>query len=335
MDAQELLRRKNEFDGNLVMGSRVFNTLTKRNIHIKSVTDRKKTLLDPDTCQLRSELVIPRECPLCNETNGELLFVKEGFPHIRCDSCEMVYVSPILKTDSLKMLYINEDTYTGVLENDLQIHMDTLKFDLFLDLIEEQYPKKGKLLDIGCGPGLFLSRARLRGWEVTGCEVNKACIEQLKSADIPVIDRPIEEYALDDESFQCIALLTVLEHIPEPKELLKKVRKNLVRGGILAILVPNINALANRILHEKSPTFSGDMHINHFSDSTLARMLHETGFDVTASETILTSIDSVNNHLNYESPESGSGKQVLSVLTPQYLHDNHLGYLLFTLARAR
>jgi 2-polyprenyl-3-methyl-5-hydroxy-6-metoxy-1,4-benzoquinol methylase len=247
----------------------------------------------------------------------------------------MVYVSPILKNDSLNALYQNEDTYSQVLESETQVRMDELKFDLFLDLIEEQIPDRGNILDIGCGPGLFLALAKKRGWSVTGCEVNKMALSRLKAAGIPVIDRPVEECCLESGSFQCITLLTVLEHIPDPKGLLKKVRTLLQTGGIVAILVPNINALANRILHEKSTTFSGDMHINHFSDTTLGNMLEATGFDVTASETILTNIDSINNYLNYEDLAYGSSRYVLSFLTPEYIHQNQMGYLLFTLAKAR
>ena len=40
-----------------------------------------------------------------------------------------------------------------------------------LDLIENLYPEKGNLLDIGCGAGFFLNGAKERGWNCYGMEI--------------------------------------------------------------------------------------------------------------------------------------------------------------------
>jgi len=335
MNDDERLQRKNEFDGNLVMGSHLFNTVTKRESHQKKITLRKKTFIDPHTNELKKEIIIKRVCPLCGKDEGSLIFLKEGFPHVRCNSCGMVYVNCLLRKDALNSLYENEDTYSEILTNEVQKKMDRLKFSYFLDLIEEKNPNKGTILDIGCGPGFFLTIAMSRGWSVTGCEFNQSCIPLLKKANISVIDRPIEEANIYPGSFNCVTLFTVLEHIPDPKNLLNEVHKILVKGGFVGILVPNIDALVNRILHEKSPTFSGDVHINLFSSKTMIKMLEETGFEIVECETILTNIGLINNYMNYEDPLFGEGKPIFPFLTPEFIHNTLMGYLLFILAKAK
>lgn len=335
MNFEERLLRVNAFDGNLVMGSRSFNKVTKRDQHIQNISRRKSEFIDPASNQLKKDLISRRVCPLCGADNADTLFIKDGFPHVRCTSCEMVYVDCLLRPEALDSLYRNEDTYSEILQNEVQKKLDDLKFLYFLDLIEETLPAKGSLLDIGCGPGHFLSLAKERDWLVTGCEFNRSCLPHLQKAGIPVINRPIEDANIPDGSFDCVTLFTVLEHIPDPKNLLRQIHRILVKEGVTGILVPNIDAMANRVLHEKSTTFSGDVHINMFSDATLRKMLEETGFEIIGSETILTNIDLINNYLNYENPLFGEGKTVLPFLTPEFIHKNRMGYLLFVLARAK
>ena len=170
---------------------------------------------------------------------------------------------------------------------------------------------------------------------MTGCEFNRSCLPHLQQAGIPVINRPIEKSDIPNRSFDCVTLFTVLEHIPDPKNPLCQVHRILVKGGITLILVPTINAIANRVLHEKSTTFSGDVHINLFSNTTLQRLLGETGFEIVDSGTILTNIDLINNYLQYDDPLFGEGKSILPFLTPEFIHKNLMGYLLFVLARAK
>lgn len=335
MNSEERLIRVNAFDGNLVMGSRGFNKVTKRDEHLKKISLRKSALIDPATNQLKTELIEKRACPLCGSETADTIFIKDGFPHVRCTSCEMVYVNCLLRPGALNSLYENEETYSEILTNEVQKKLDDLKFLYFLEIIEEDLPGKGNLLDIGCGPGHFLSLAKEKGWSVTGCEFNQSCLPHLKKAEIPVINRPIEDSDIPDGSLDCVTLFTVLEHIPDPKNLLRQIRRILVKGGVTGILVPNIDAIANRVLHEKSTTFSGDVHINLFSDTTLRKMLEETGFEIIGSETILTNIDLINNYLNYENPLFGEGRSVLPFLTPEFIHKNLMGYLLFVLARAK
>ena len=62
-----------------------------------------------------------------------------------------------------------------------------------------------------------------------------------------------------------MTLWTVLEHIVEPRSFLQSIRRLLAPDAVLLVLVPNVDSLAVRMLHEKAVTFAGDSHVNHFS----------------------------------------------------------------------
>ena len=321
MNFEERLKRKNEFDGELLYGARQFNLLTGRDEHLKQ-RDRG---WDPFTW----DSLKARPCPACLKFKaGKVLFVKEEFDYLRCSNCGMVYISPSLNETVLYNFYSKEDSYSKVLNNKVQMELDWKKFEYGLDLIEEYIKKRDWLLDIGCGDGLFLEAARERGWMVRGEEINRGCLKRLEEKAIVVMETPVSEARLH---YDCITLWTVLEHINDPRKLLMEIHRALKPGGVLLILVPNVDSLANRILHEKSTTFS-PTHVNLFSHETLTRLLREVGFKFKLSETVWTRLGAINNYLNYEDPEFGAGEDVLKYMTPEAIHEQMLGYLLLNIS---
>lgn len=334
MTPEERLKRKNEFDGNLAEGVRRFNLITGRDVHLERRVQKKNHHINPATGLLREELSALRCCPVCSADEGRQIFVKKGFRHLKCDSCGMVYVNPVLREERLHSLYLDEYSWSQILCNQVQISMDRKKYKYGLDLINKYILKKGRLIDIGCGPGLFLQVARERNWQVQGVEFNKLCLQHLKELKISVIDIPLEQAELPPNSYQCVTLWDVLEHIINPRYFLRTIHRILVPGGVLLVLIPNIESLVSRILHDKSATFSGDSHVNFFNASTLAQLLEQVGFMMQECETILTELGTINNYLNFEDPYFGEGSTVLDFLTPEFIHERMLGSRILALAKA-
>ena len=328
------LERKNSFDGNLTYGAKKFNVDTGRDVHL---TNRavSPNYYSEKTNSINASFLIKRECPLCNSDDTSLLFNKLGFNHVRCRNCDLVYVNPILKEEKLHNFYLDEESYNNVLTNKLQIELDNKRFNYHLDVIE-QYMDIGtprRILDVGAGPGTFVEVAKERCWEPTAVEFNSFCVNKIKSLGIECIDEPLENVDLPENSFDCITLWAVFEHLQNPHNMLKIINKLLRPGGILAILVPNINSLAARIMHERCATFSGDTHINFFNDQTLTKIQEMNGFKVLESETVFSEVNTIKNYLNYNDPYIGDSEQEFEFLDPKIIHENLLGYALVTYSR--
>jgi 2-polyprenyl-3-methyl-5-hydroxy-6-metoxy-1,4-benzoquinol methylase len=333
----ERLERKNEFDASLTVGARAFNLATGRDGHLERRRIYKAQLLEADTLSLKSGVGVRRDCPVCgaDADRTRTLFVKDGFPHLRCLECSMTYVSPILNQERLHSHYLNETSYTEVLKNDVNRSLDEKRFQYCLDVLGQFVSPPGRLLDIGCGPGTFLTVAKGRGWAVQGVEFNRACVAALIRAGIDVIDVPLEQAQLDAGSYRCVALWDVLEHIADAAAFLSSIHRLLMSDGILMIEVPHIDSLVSRVLHEKSATFAGDAHINFFNLGTLTRLLEQNGFVVREAETLLTELGTIANHFAFEDPYLGEAGIVVDCLTPKYIHDHLLGARLFVLAGIR
>lgn len=334
MNDDEKLRIKNSFDGCLIYGTKEFNELTGRNKLENPETEQfTDFFIDPKTKMLKEKMAEYRNCPICGCDENELIFVKGGFRHVRCQ-CEFIYVNPTAQ-DKFREEFFRDiyHSWTEVLLTEEQIKIDNIKFEYGLNIIEPYKNAKGLLVDIGAGTGQFLKIARDRGWGVCGIEFNKKAVEQIQSLGIDVVDKPLEDSTLEETSVDVITLWEVLEHINDINGFMTNVSCILKSGGLLFICVPNINALVTRVLHEKSGTFAGYSHVNFFSIDSLGSLCEKHGFKILETDTIISEIGTIKNHLCYQDSYSGDANLPLDFLTPEYLYDNNLGSRIIILCR--
>lgn len=327
-DPAARLARKNAFDGGLKMGTARFNEETGR-----LLTKSRPFLqaIDPATGLIRADLVRPRRCPVCDEPPGEGLFVKDGFRHVRCPKCGLIYVSLILREDVLTRYWQEEAAWLTVLNSAPQHDLDVLKYQYGLDLVSWRL-KGRRVLDIGSGPGTFVETARQNGWEATALELNEESSQKLKAAGYKVIVKPLELTDMPAGSFDLVCLWEVLEHLANPRAVLAEAGRLLAPGGLFLILVPNVESLVTRLMHERSNTFGGHSHLNHFSRRTLAMLLEKAGLKAVETETVITELGTINNYLSFEDPYKGSAGQVFPDLTPELIHQRMLGSRLLAIA---
>jgi SAM-dependent methyltransferase len=300
-------------------------------------------LLDPETGRLADGLAETIACPLCGGSSHRPLFEKQGFTFVRCADCRLVYVNPQVREDVVVSEYRTAETndlWFDVLTSERQLALDREKFTEVLDLLEP-YRGEGRLLDVGCSIGLFLDLARERGWRGTGIEFAPRALAHARDHyGLDVLDVPLDEAGFEDASFDAVGLLSVLEHTNEPRQMLGDVARVLRPGGAVYVVVPNVESLACRVLHERARTFDGRNHLVYFSPATLSDLLDRCGFDVPHLATTVSSAAAIAEHLAYEEPYSGAEPadevpgEILATLEPR-LDELHLGYKLHALAVKR
>jgi SAM-dependent methyltransferase len=237
------------------------------------------------------------DCPLCGSGKHAPLFEKHGFTFVRCHDCDLVFVNPQLEEAVVLEEYrkaATSDLWFEVLTSERQQALDRAKFAEVLDALD---PDRGRLLDVGCSIGLFLHLATERGWEGVGLEPAPRAREHARDVyGLDVRPEPLEEASLAPQSFDAVALLSVLEHAAEPLTLLRDCARVLRPGGALYAIVPNVDSLACRVLGAQARTFDGRNHLVYFSPPTLTRALGRTGFDVLHTTTRVGSLGPVLAH---------------------------------------
>ena len=140
-------------------------------------------------------------------------------------------------------------------------------------------PARGRLLDLGCGNGSFLSAwSRLvPGWSLAGSEVSDKYRREVEA--IPGVE---QLYTVDLDAipgtFDAISLVHVLEHIPSPLAFLRRLHARLNPGGLLILEVPDCGQNAYILLVAD--------HCSHFTPGLLGGVAAAAGFEVvTATNT--------------------------------------------------
>jgi 2-polyprenyl-3-methyl-5-hydroxy-6-metoxy-1,4-benzoquinol methylase len=331
------IKKKNEFDGNLIFGAKAFNKATKRDKHLKKSKNDynfKKLLSSKKT--ISKQYTISRACPACSlsKKKSKIEFIKEGFEHRICSKCEMFYVSPILNKKISHKIHQQQKSFNKVYDNPIQIKMDNKKFLYGLNIIENFSIKKNKkkLLDIGCGMGGFIKIAKKKNWSAEGIEFNEYSSKKLKEKGYKIYNDYIEKLDLQ-RNYDCVSMWNLFEHLPNPTSMLKNIHKILLPKGVVFMLVPNINGLVNTILRDKAVAFAGYTHLNFFNIKTLTSLLKKNGFSVLHYETIFTEIETIKNYLNFKDPYLGSAPTNPNFFSSKYIHENYLGSKLIMVAK--
>jgi SAM-dependent methyltransferase len=139
----------------------------------------------------------------------------------------------------------------------------------------------GSVLDIGCGQGLFLKQFADRGWRAVGIEVSSSAAfhaRELLGLDVLVGEQATKE--LESDSFDIIGLWHVLEHVVQPRALLREVRRVLKNDGKLLLSVPNFGSLEARVGKKNWFHLDVPRHVSHFTEDSLQTTLDATGWEV-------------------------------------------------------
>ena len=97
----------------------------------------------------------------------------------------------------------------------------------------------GDVLELGSAHGGFVALLRWAGFEATGLELSPAIVEYAKQTfGVPMLLGPVEEQNIAPGSLDAIALMDVLEHLPDPIGTMRHSLSLLKPDGILLIQTP-------------------------------------------------------------------------------------------------
>lgn len=229
-------------------------------------------------------------CPTCGPNCPSRPYdIRSGYVLRRCTACGLVFMEELTEA-------VNADFYEDVAE---QAGGDAIeywsfpdKFDAYRpvfegffeerwDLLRSATPNIRRLLDVGCGYGLFLQYAARQGPTCVGLELDPTVATHAREAyGLDVRSIRVEDF-YDDTPFDAIVMADVLEHLPDAKEVLTLCRQLLAPDGVLFIQVPNVLGFKLPWGH----SWGLPHHIWQFSRSSLRQLLNAAGFQIASMQT--------------------------------------------------
>jgi len=222
--------------------------------------------------ELATEFI--KECDLCGCEDHVVLFVKEGFSHVRCSGCGVVFVNPRLAGH----LESQKQSGTGTMGEDRLTAAQIKRLRKELASIEP-FRRLNRILEIGAGRGWFLSEASKVGWETWAVEVNREALEHLAAKGIERVSvESAEEFEAQAESMDVVRIWDVIEHLRSPRKALARIYSVLRPGGLLRLSTTNFASLSRWINGPAWVYLNGADHIFLFEPDTITHLLEQTGF---------------------------------------------------------
>ena len=197
----------------------------------------------------------PVVCRICGGRSAKLLMrtdvklkVLKSIEHSRCLNCGAVFVSTPVSGEDLSEAYgrLNWKNYFEEMTE-----TNKRKFSTGISYIEGILSKQYRILDIGGGDGLFANMLVDAGYkhvsvhEVPGADINPDRLD--------AVFQDWDYSSIPDGSFNCITLMDVFEHVPEPCKLLSACHRILRPGGYIYIHTPAVTPL-DQAMHRASAT---------------------------------------------------------------------------------
>lgn len=228
------------------------------------------------------------KCNLCGGDDTYLLYEKDGYNIVKCNSCGLLYVNPRDSIDKLIRIYgrpyfelekskrkdgIGYRNYI----KDKEIHK--IYFRKKIKQIKKIKPE-GRLLDIGCATGFFLEEAQKEGFDVWGVDVSPYAVKIAKEVinNDKIFLGTIKEVPLKRESLDVITCFQTLEHSPDPLGELLQMHRLLKIGGVIILTLPDQGSFYEKIMRRGWFAYKPKEHLYYFNSKTIKRMIQKAGF---------------------------------------------------------
>lgn len=239
-----------------------------------------------------------KNCPICQSnhfvdylTVNDYFLTNEEFHLQKCVGCGLIITNPFPNTGEIGKYYQSEQYYShpdkkNSLISRIYNFIKSINID-FKFKIATSGLEPGSILDIGCGSGDFLLKAKKNNWTIKGIEpAEKAARFAEYSLGIEII-HPKKIKELKDAQFDVITLWHVLEHVEDINEQAQELKRLLKTNGRLVIALPNINSFDAQYYGKKWAGLDVPRHLYHFSFQNILHLMENHGFRFLKREPLL------------------------------------------------
>ena len=235
---------------------------------------------------LPEDALEPVDCGLCGASERRLKFEDGPFSVVTCEKCELTYVTPRLRDASLLEHVYDEGYWSsdaakerGYTDYRADAPLYVKTYRRRIAVVRRHFAQPGRVLDVGCAAGYFLSVMQDEGWDVTGIEpsdaIRRTAEERLGAENVR--GGLLHEAGLEPGSFDLVTFWDVIEHIPDVVGALAFARSLLAPGGKILIETQNVDSRAAAVLGKRWQHYKHAEHIYHFNPKTMDDVLARAG----------------------------------------------------------
>lgn len=230
--------------------------------------------------------MIESHCPCClNKIQSSKFISYNKIKYSVCSNCKTSYQDPILNLNYENTKWEKLNDPDGKVRN-LKAEKNFKIKNWYGDSINYLNRKEGgKILDIGCGLGYFLS-ALDDQWEKFGLETSDDSINFIKKnfEHLDVYKGTLENNDLNKQiKFDVIFFYHVIEHLEKPLQALDTISSMLKKNGLLILGTPNNSSICSKIFKNRFRLL-GPEHIFLTNHKQMKKILINKNFNIEKEE---------------------------------------------------
>lgn len=256
--------------------------LRSRNFY-KNMLEYRTHILD----KFKNALKKPEKysCPLCKGKIKKSFLALDAYELFECQRCGLV--SPNIEfslVDGKHDVYDDEsyikDTTREIIDT-YEYRKNTFapeRLQYILEKMAGVTQKNMHLLDVGCGPGYFISYLKDKGIIYKGLELANFLVTMCKESGLNV-----EKADLVNEPnnvYNVVTLFDVLEHIGNPVQFFTIINEKLKSGGYILAYTPNIHSFSFTLMQERQNNLYPFQHLCFYDPKSIEYLAQQTGFTV-------------------------------------------------------
>lgn len=218
-------------------------------------------------------------CPFCNSEKNRKIVTTPTWSIVACSNCTNAWTNPAPSAPD----YSQEDFHSQFDYHKLPWQWRK-SLDMQVKLIKKHLKKDGHILEIGCGQGLLLKLLKKESYNVTGLEPSIAASSTARSSGLNVITGEFPQDIPTNTEYDLIIMSHVLEHLENPLEVIKEIRKITKKDGKLLLIQTNYKGLVPKRYKEKWYAWVPEHHFWHFSPEGLQLILKKQGYHTLQNE---------------------------------------------------
>lgn len=249
--------------------------------------------------------------PLYEDLKDRLFGAPGNWSIYQCPNqdCSLMWLNPCPLEEDLNLAYLNYYTHIQAKRNsffqrlqyayrykcygfpfpDVKGYEQILgsilaKIDFFRESMDYPFsflnlPQRGKLLELGAGNGETLKQLIQWGWSAQGIDFDPKAVAACKAENLEVQLGDLESQNYPSNEFNAIFSSHVLEHVPNPIQLMKESLRILDQGGIFVGVTPNVRSALHSIFKINWRGLEPPRHIHIFTKESLKNAAHQAGFN--------------------------------------------------------
>ncbi len=214
--------------------------------------------------------------------------------HLRCPQCGMECLSPQPDDNTLAGIY--NETYFSHYKNEIDpTIIRAMKRATYRRQIQRLPPPDSfmgqrRILDCGAATGFLVELATESGWDAFAIELSEfgsqACINLLGPDRVYRGEVQESAFAANPEcQFEVITMFDFIEHVRDPRDVLRWARQRLSTGGVLLLTTPRVGGISWRLMGHQWFHYVRE-HLWFFNPESIRTLLVESGFNTIEVHTL-------------------------------------------------